>query len=507
MRARRTTAGLVATLLAAALASCGGASDEAGGPRPSAGAPAGLTVAVDELPRSLDPARASTPAARAVAGAVHTPLLTYRRRADSGAGTLVAGLARALPELSDDHRDYTFRLRPGLLYADGRLVRASDVERGIAHASRHAIDRGIREVLAGISGPATRDGESLRGVISDDRTGEITIRLREPDGRLPLVLADSATAPLPVLPGAARRSDPATGPLRIARQGDGRIELVANPLRAAIAEVPAAGVSRITLVAAEAPSAGAPDAEDALPGGADLWLDPPAGAQVEGGRTAGSDGAIITLFVRPDGALESRTPRRALAAAIDRRTIDEDSGGQLVAACGLLPPYVTGAVVRDPCPQAPSDPAGYPLDGVDVAIGVSAAEPATVRNTVGRALRRLGSSPRFRTLDDPAAAVGRGSVDMAIVRIDPRIAYPAAWLEPVTGLDRLIGRELPELAAGPLTGSAGEWERLERRAVDRGLAVPLAAGRTGLIAGAAIDRSGLLLHPILGLDLAALSRR
>src|SRR5690606_11405474 len=111
----------------------------------------------------------------------------------------------------------------------------------------------------------------------------------------------------------------------------------------AIAEVPAAGAARLTL----------------MPRGrrtsdADLWLAPAVGDALAGLRRIEAAGpAITSLLVAPRGELERRTTRRALAATLDRREVG--TGVQPAApACGLLPAFAVGAVVRDPCPQAPS---------------------------------------------------------------------------------------------------------------------------------------------------------
>ena len=203
---------LISFAVGVAVTGCGGG-EKASSP-PSA-APRGATVSVAVLPTTLDPARASSVAERAIAVATQTPLLTYRRTTGDQAATLEPALAGDLPKLSSDDREYRFQLRSGLVYADGRLVKASDIERAIAHASVASTDPALRAVLGSIVGAPSKDGQSLPGVRSDDRTGVVLVQLRRPDGRLPLALADPATAPMPELP--AKGKVPAsTGPLRVA---------------------------------------------------------------------------------------------------------------------------------------------------------------------------------------------------------------------------------------------------------------------------------------------------
>ena len=58
---------------------------------------------------------------------VYDGLVAYRRAGGSAGGTLVADLARELPEPSPDGRTYRFRLRPDVRFSNGAPVRPADV--------------------------------------------------------------------------------------------------------------------------------------------------------------------------------------------------------------------------------------------------------------------------------------------------------------------------------------------------------------------------------------------
>ncbi len=503
MRRAPTSVVLMAGLvLLAGLSGCG--DDERDQPDASA-TPQSLTVAVDELPTSLDPARARSVGERAIAFAVQTPLLTYKRRTDADAATLEPALARDLPVLSPDETEYRFTLRPGLLYADGRLVTASDVERSIAHASVDAADPELREVLAGIIGSPSRDGQTLSGVRTDDRTGAIVVRLRSPDGRIPLVLADPATAPQPELPKAGLGTLPAsTGSLRVARVTRDSIELVSNPLRARISTVPAAQATQVSVTSRAATPA------TLVRGDVDLDLDPTRTADLPDSvdTVEGGTGEIWSLLLAPRGDLASRTVRRGLGEAVDRRKLDESTESTgVAAACGLLPGYVTGSVVRDDCPPAPVKPSSAALAVAGIRLAVprqgSTAVLAVVRAALGSAVAAGGEV----VTADPVQALTEGRADAALVQVRPSLPHPAAWLAPAASVDELLARELPRQTAGPLTGSEARWSDLERRAVDRFVAVPLAVGRQTVLVGPSTERASVLLHPVLGVDLTALRAR
>ncbi|MDQ8046612.1 MAG: ABC transporter substrate-binding protein [Solirubrobacteraceae bacterium] len=558
-RVRRIASALVATVLAAGgLAGCGSSGDGSGddvGQGDANTTPVSLAVAVDALPSTLDPALARTPSERVIAAAINTPLLTYRRSTDTDAATLEPALAGDLPTLSDDATEYRFTLRPGLLYADGQVVTASDVERSIAHASVAAVDPELRAVLDDIEGAPSADGQTLSGVVSDDSTGTVVVKLRHPDGRIPLALADPATAPLPALPARDLKTLPSsTGPLRVARVTATSIELVANPLRARIATVPAAHATQVSITTRE------PTAAALASGAVDLVLDPAAG-KVPAKMTAidASSGAVWSLVLPARGEFSARTVRQDLAQALDRRglaaatdptvrsttprgasgttpstgassttpsggevsttpitthgssMVDEDVDGGLVPACGLLPAYVVGAVVRDDCPPSPTITKTKPLLGETVRVAVASAgvgEQASAQ-VVATAVEALGGQAVFVRAADPAHAAlsTNSSADAAIVRASPSLPHPAGWLGAASEVDDLIHREVLADTAGPLTGSADRWSSLEKRAVQRAVVVPIAVGRTQVLVGPAIARSSVQIHPVLGLDLTALAPR
>ncbi|MBO9533559.1 MAG: hypothetical protein J7513_11365 [Solirubrobacteraceae bacterium] len=502
-RARAVTAvpALALAGLALTLAACGGDDDQRTTP-PSAG-PRAATVAVDALPGTLDPAQARTVAERAIAVATQIPLLTYRHTAGDDAATLQPALAGDLPSLSADEREYRFQLRSGLVYADGGLVKASDVERAIAHASVDAADEEVRDALASIEGAPSKDGQTISGVRSDDRTGVIEVELRRPDGRVPLALADPATAPQPAIVK-DDRAPASTGPLRIASRTARSIQLAANPLRPTISTVPAARLAQISLVPRPR-SEGGVTAKELRAGDVDLDLGTPTDGE-RGDRIAqltGPSSSIVAAFVAQRGSLASRALRRTLAEAVDTRGLSDGTG--VAAACGLLPSFAVGAVDREPCPPAPVVPDRRPLTGATIVVAVpDDAWSAAVLGVVRRAIASLGGDTTEATAADPIAALTDGSADIGIARTTPRLPHPSLWLAPAAAFDPLLERELPRLTRGPLTGSGSRWSALDRRAIDRGVAIPLLALQRVVTTGPDLDRRSVLIHPVLGIDLAAL---
>ena len=523
---RGRVGGSLAVVIAVALAGCGdGGGGEAGGGQPApSGQPERIVVAAGAKVQTLDPARATRRSEQIIASAIQTPLLTYAHRTGEEAATLEPALARDLPRLTDGRLEYRFALRPGLVYADGRLVNASDVERAIAHASKVSTDPVVRDVLDGIVGAPSTDGQTLRGVRTDDRNGAVVVRLRKPDGRMPLVLANPATAPLPELPSGKAGALPAsTGPLRVARLTDDSVELVANPLRARIDTVPAARTAQISVKSGDGVSI-----SDLSSGAVGVSLGPPTATIPENRpRTTlvtATSGATWALLLPDVGPFLSRTTREALAEAVDRRPLADAPSYR--PACGLFPAWVVGAVTREDCPPVPVSGRGVTLLGESVRLAIPAqaalrvpgagttptgTAPATTPAALSTpltvataAIESLGGIVTTRAGTTPEQALADGTADAALVQIDPSLPHPGQYLQPVAPLDALVQRGLAPLTARPLTGSGGSWSALERRAVARAIAVPLASGVDSATVAPSVDPRSVVLHPVLGLDLAAL---
>ena len=80
-------------------------------------------------------------------------LVAYRHVGGPAGGTVVPDLATALPVPADNGTTYTFRLRPGIRYSSGALIRPEDF--------RHALERVFKINQGG--GPASYFFSSLLG--------------------------------------------------------------------------------------------------------------------------------------------------------------------------------------------------------------------------------------------------------------------------------------------------------------------------------------------------------
>ena len=153
----------------------------------------------------------------------------------SGAAQLVPDLATAVPAPTDGGRTYEFRLRAGIRYSTGAPVRASDLRRGLERLfslnSPEALNYSALQGAAECSQqPATCD--LSHGVITDDRSGTIVLRLIHPDPDLLFKLTVPPAWPVPSgtpRTHLAAQPIPSTGPYRVAQFIPGqRLQLVRN---------------------------------------------------------------------------------------------------------------------------------------------------------------------------------------------------------------------------------------------------------------------------------------
>jgi YVTN family beta-propeller protein len=289
---------------------------------------------------------------------VYDGLLAYRAAGDADGLTLVPDLATQLPSQSDGGRTYTFFLRRGIRYSDGRTVVAGDIRRGVQRALIVGESFGRPDLYFGIEGgqrchdaPPTCD--LTRGVDTDDKTGRITFHLLQPD---PLFLYKLAIPYLvvPTPPGVPLTKPvsspmPGTGPYMITAYARGKdVVLSRNPLFrpwSYAAQPPgypdeirwhfesSSQVQIDDVLAGKADFVGLGDADATLT--ASLQRNHPQLFHFQ--RSFTLDYAFFNTLTPPFDNVEVR---RAVSYAVDRRRFVDLNGGssQATEACQILMP-------------------------------------------------------------------------------------------------------------------------------------------------------------------------
>jgi peptide/nickel transport system substrate-binding protein len=326
----------------------------------SASSSAGLTLrgTFSTFPDSLDPALSFSAEGATALQNTYIPLLTYAH-ANGPAGTrLIPGLARALPEISDGGRTYTLFLRPGLRYSDGSPVRASDFPFAVERLFKlNSPGSSFYTDIVGAERFAAAKRGGIRGIETDDGSGEIRIHLIEPRGTFSNELALILAAPVPRGTPTADLSahpPPATGPYVITESKPGRSwEYERNPLWAeansgAMPDLPSGHFDRIAITVISNPSTQVNDVEQ----GKFEWMKnpvppgrlPEVKRKYEGTQFR-EEPTISTFYFW----MNTRKPpfddlrvRRAVNYAVDPAALERIYAGSMKGTQQILPPGMPG---------------------------------------------------------------------------------------------------------------------------------------------------------------------
>lgn len=377
MKKRSRTLGLISLcfvfVLAVGLAACGSGGSGSSSTLASSSSPT-VTVLMGTAPDSLDPALGASTQSYEATWLAYTGLVTYAHAPGEAGAKLIPGLAESLPEVSTDGKTYTFTLRKGLRYSDGKAVKAGD----FAYAIERAIKLGWsnKQFLTGyIEGAEAFDAgkaHKITGISSDEATRRIVVKLTAPFGPFLNVLAFPAAGLVPS--GTAMKPlpndpPPGVGPYELAHVVPNRsFSVLANPQwsKQAISGIPGGHVNIAVKIVSNNQSA----AEQVLSNGADVfdWNDTVPGTllgQVHARAasryaqepTVSTEFFFLNTKTKP---FSSQLVREAVNYALDRRALARLAGGLLTPACYLLPIGMPGHPSA-PCPYG--DPNAAPNVG------------------------------------------------------------------------------------------------------------------------------------------------
>lgn len=448
-------------------------------------------------------------------------LVTYNHAPGAAGTQLVPDLALTLPEATDGGTTYTFRLRRGIRYSDGRRVRASDFRRSIERlfSLRHPRAPAavyFTDIVGARACNAARAGrcDLSQGIVTDDSSGTVTVHLRTPD---PSFLPDLASRPLPpVPPGTPFRAIgftpiPGTGPYKIASASTHEVRYVRNPyfLEWSHAAQPDGNPDEIVTRFGLSHAAEVRAVEE---GRADYSTDP-IPTRMLPTLKARFPGQLhpATIPTTASYALNTRLPpfddvqvRRALNFAIDRRLLVRLYGGpqQATPTCQILPPGVPGyrrdcPYTRNPGPagrwKAPDLPEAERLVAASrtrgMAVSIVDSSDGGNRSAddyVARVLRRLGYRASVRSA--PQAYFDSHPVVFKHVQLaqvgwgDTPYGYFATWFSCGGQInhgwfcDRRIAAEnshAQSLMPTNPRAAASAWAAIDRQLVARAAWLPL----------------------------------
>ena len=356
-------------------------------------------------------------------------LVAFRRVGGVGGSQLVPDLAVTLPTPTDGGRTYTFRLRPGIHYSNGRLVRPQDFRRALERSFLIFHDVSYYGAILGAHTCAStpKRCDLTRGIVTDDRAQTVVFHLRapDPDFLFKLALPDAFAVPVETsATDVGTHPLPATGPYMIGSFApDRELTLVRNPRfrEWSKAAQPAGYPDRITWKLSIGTRAEvravendrADVAYDGVPPELEREVETQYASQVHTNPSP----AITYLF------LNTRVPpfadvrvRRAVNYAADRATaaLRSAHGNGALPTCQILPPNFPG--FRAYCPytlqpspsgvwQAPDPERAHRLVAASGTAGavVTVWVPDNHRAEgpfVARLLRSLGYRTRLKRVSD-----------------------------------------------------------------------------------------------------------
>ena len=237
---------LLALASVVALSACGGSSSSSsssssgggGGSSTTSGGSSGgtITVVAGTAPDSLDPGFGYTTQAAEADWLAYTGLTTYAHAGGVAGGQVIPGLATALPTVSDGGKTYTATLRKGLVFSNGKPVKASDFTFTIERSLKlpwGGSGQFYGGTIVGAKEYAAGKSKTISGITTDDATGKITIHLIAPYGAFDNVLAFPSSGLVPT--GTAMKNlpnapPPGVGPYMITNVvPNASFQLVKNP--------------------------------------------------------------------------------------------------------------------------------------------------------------------------------------------------------------------------------------------------------------------------------------
>ena len=423
---RKLPIALLVALFAAfalAISACGDDDDDDGGGGGGAGQGGGeikiATIGLD----NADPTLFQTNQNLQPYALVYIPLLTYAHEEGAAGSELIPGLAEEVPEPTNGGKTYTFQLRDGLVYSDGGEVKASDFENtlkrlitlGSVWSSFYLPIEGVEEFQE--KGDFKAD---IAGIEPNDRTGEITLTLTEPDTKILHAIAQPYAAPTPAAKSPARslkQPPPGVGPYTIEIiDFNEEYVLRRNPKFPDIPGIPKGNFDTIRGLVSDSVTR---MTQDVIRGDADFMTEDPTGDQLQQVRQQYSDRYsenvavpntyyfFMNVTIPP---FDDQAAREAVNYALDSQALARVFGGRLQPGCNFIPP---GMVGHEELECKYGDPAGEPdldrarelvresgHDGAKVTVWTNNKDPRpAIADYLRDTLNEIGFEAETKTLD------------------------------------------------------------------------------------------------------------
>ena len=193
-----------------------------------------LRVAIYEDPLTIEPATRATKQAIALMYATQLSLVTYREDWGPGTGRRIIPYGAEMPTLSDDGKTYTFRIRSGLRFSDGKLVTGHSFRAGFERAldpMMRAQGGWLFENVVGALAFSRGQAAYVSGLRATKDRLIVRLYEAEPDflSRLAMPIVSAMPLNLPIVPNGVPAPLVSAGPYYVQEYVSGRmLQLLRN---------------------------------------------------------------------------------------------------------------------------------------------------------------------------------------------------------------------------------------------------------------------------------------
>ncbi|GAA1567373.1 ABC transporter substrate-binding protein [Kribbella sancticallisti] len=522
---RRTTRAVAAAVaLALAVTACNANDKSAPSGGGTAAAEQGGTFQVLTTSKeiSLDPAKSQNLGT----STIHLVLrgLTSWKTSPDKAAELVPDLATDTGQVSDGGKTWTYKLKPGLKYADGSPIVAADIKYGVERSFAPELSGGLgyhKALLTGAekyTGPYK--GQQLASIETPDDT-TIVFKLNKPFGDWPWVVSMPAFSPVPKKadtdPAHYGEKPVASGPYQVKSYAPGsKLELERNPAWDKATDPARTGLpdSIVLTMGLQADVinqrliADAGDDKNAATTGTSVpaaLIPTVTGNPAVKARVATSpSGALQYLAMnnkRP--ALSNPEVRKAIQYAVDKQAVQVAEGGPEFGgeiATTLITPGIDGYSKYDLYPAPPQgDPekaksmlAAAGVSNLNLVLAADNATGLPVAQAIQQGLKRAGINVTIKPLETEALTdliTGpKGDYDLTVSSWLPD--YPSA-----------LGNLQPLFSTSEIGNGGYNVSRYSNPAVDTAIATATAESDRAKAAGlwGAVDKQILADSPMVPL--------
>ncbi|HEY8583935.1 MAG TPA: ABC transporter substrate-binding protein [Capillimicrobium sp.] len=552
---------LLVAVSAFGVAACGGddggdstTTTDGGSAETSGGQTGGtLTAYYTSSPDYMDPALSYTQEGWTALWNVYTPLITYRHAEGAEGAELIPGLAEAMPEISEDGLTYKLKLRDGLKFSDGQPVKASDFEHTIKRVLN--LESGGSAFYLPIVGAEKyvkdrKPNADISGIETDDKTGEITIKLTDPVGSFSHVLAMDFAGVVPSdtpFENLTSNPPPGVGPYMITESEPNRgfvLEKAPEFESFGIPDIPAGNLDKIDVTIVKNQQK---QVQDVLQNEVDYLQDPPpadqmrtVAEQAEGRFEPYTTNSTYYVFLNTrEAPFDDERVRQAVNLGVDKTGLARIFGGLLETGCNFLPPGMKGYEKIEPCPWG--DPTQPPspenlqkakdlikeagAEGMDVTVWGNDEDPSRpVTEYVAEQFSAIGLNAKpkivegsvyFQTIGDQSQKAQAGFANWF-----QDFPHPANFMFLINGAsiqntnnqnfgnvdDPEINELIDSSDANPdLDAVAADYAAADRKAVEKAYIIPYGHRQLTKLVSDRVDFESYVAHPVYNGDFSLLS--